>query len=56
MMLPVAASSFAGDSVPQNGQMSFCLAGFQVASPPHAGHANFPIAAVSPTARRYFSE
>jgi len=23
--------------VPQNGQMSFCFDGFQVASPPHAG-------------------
>jgi hypothetical protein len=37
----------AGDSVPQNGQISFCLAGFQMASPPHAGHANLEIAAAS---------
>src|SRR6185369_10923154 len=46
-MPPVAASSLAGLSVPQNGQISFCFAGFQTASPPHAGHANLEIAAVS---------
>ncbi len=46
-MAPVAALSFAGDSVPQNGQTSFCFAGFHTASPPQAGHANFEIAAVS---------
>ena len=33
--------SVAGDSVPQNGQTSACFAGFQCASAPHAGHANF---------------
>jgi hypothetical protein len=33
--------SVAGDSVPQYGQMSFCLAGFQFASAPHAGQWNF---------------
>jgi hypothetical protein len=27
--------------VPQNGHTSFCLPGFQFASPPHAGQANF---------------
>src|SRR5207342_3208376 len=30
-------SSVAGDSVPQNGQIRRCLAGFQCASAPHAG-------------------
>ena len=33
--------SSAGDSVPQNGQMSACLAGFQLASAPQAGQLNF---------------
>src|SRR4029077_10372429 len=33
--------SVAGDVVPQNGQTSACLAGFQCASAPHAGQANF---------------
>jgi len=47
MTPPVAASSFAGDSVPQNGHTSFCFAGFQLASPPQAGQANLEIAAVS---------
>ncbi len=42
-----AAPSFAGDSVPQNGQTSFCFAGFHVASPPQAGHANFDSATVA---------
>ena len=46
-MPPVVTSSLAGDSVPQNGQISFCLAGFQTACPPQAGHANLEIAAVS---------
>src|SRR6478672_9123043 len=45
--LPVPSRSLAGDSVPQNGHTSFCLAGFQIASPPQAGHANFWIADVS---------
>ena len=46
MIAPVAAC-VAGASVPQNGQTSFCRAGFHVASPPHAGHANFDSATVS---------
>ena len=33
--------SVAGDTVPQNGQTSACFAGFQCASAPHAGQANF---------------
>src|SRR6185369_7085295 len=33
--------SFAGDSVPQNGQMSACLPGCQLASAPQAGQWNF---------------
>ena len=39
------AARRAGDSVPQNGQTSSALAGFQFASPPHAGQANFGCAA-----------
>src|SRR3954468_11422572 len=42
--MTVSAPTFfssAGDSVPQNGQMSACLAGFQFASAPHAGQLNF---------------
>ena len=46
-----AASGFAADSVPQNGQTSRCRAGFQTASPPHAGQANFVSATVSAKAR-----
>ena len=46
-MPPVVTSSLAGDSVPQNGQISFCLAGFQTACPPQAGQANLEIAVVS---------
>jgi len=45
----VCAVSVAGDSVPQNGQTSFCFAGFQTASPPQDGHANFDRATVSAT-------
>ena len=33
------ASTANGDSVPQNGQTSFCFAGFHSACAPHAGHA-----------------
>ena len=47
-----AASSFAGDSVPQNGHTSFCFAGFHTASPPQAGQANFCCALSSAMARR----
>jgi len=44
---PLSASSFAGDTVPQNGQTSACLAGFHTASAPQAGHENFSCAVVS---------
>jgi hypothetical protein len=47
MIPPVPASSFAGEVVPQNGQTSACLAGFQIASAPHAGQANFSRASSS---------
>ena len=33
--------SVAGDSTPQNGQISACFAGFQFASAPQAGQWNF---------------
>ena len=35
---PVAASTAYGASVPQNGQTSFCLAGFHSACAPQAAH------------------
>ena len=47
MILPLSASSFAGDTVPQNGQTSACLAGFHTASAPQAGHENFSCAVIS---------
>src|SRR6266513_2322297 len=47
MILPLSASSFAGDTAPQNGQTSACLAGFHTASAPQAGHENFSCAVVS---------
>src|SRR5207253_6134648 len=34
-------ASVTGDSVPQKGHTIFCFAGFQTASPPHDGQANF---------------
>src|SRR5215211_6317081 len=37
----VRSGSWNGDSVPQNGQISACFVGFQFASAPHAGQANF---------------
>ena len=49
--------SVAGDSVPQNGQMSACLAGFQFASAPQAGQWNFwradAIGSVDPSASEF---
>jgi len=40
--LPVARSIAYGDSVPQNGQTSFSVAGFHSACAPPAGQACFP--------------
>src|SRR5262245_7994857 len=42
--------SSAGDSVPQYAQISARLVGFQTASAPQAGHANFLRAVASPSA------
>jgi hypothetical protein len=39
-----------GDSVPQNGHTSFCLAGSHSACAPHAGHSCFSSADISPLA------
>src|SRR5215471_9123897 len=46
-ILPVSLSSLAGETVPQNGQTSACLAGFQTASAPQAGQEYFCCAASS---------
>ena len=46
MISPKTFSSDA-DSVPQKPQISACLAGFHVASAPHAGQAYFELAVIS---------
>ena len=50
--LPMSRSIWYGDSVPQNGQTSFCLDGFHSACAPQAGQAYFSSAETS-AARRY---
>src|SRR6185295_11343143 len=47
---PLCVSMDAGDSVPQNGQTSFCFAGSQFASAPQAGQWYFARATVSDAA------
>src|SRR5215470_3002770 len=46
-ILPVSLSSFAGETVQQNGHISACLPGFQTASAPQAGQEYFCCAATS---------